>query len=66
MEKAIKISGMHCSSCEKMVAMALEDVEGVKLLSISSNKGEAKLQVENDAALALAKKAIEAEGYKIK
>lgn len=65
MESRLKISGMHCASCEKVLAMAVDDVAGAKMLKIDHKNGEAKVEVKDAATLAQVKKAIEAEGYKI-
>jgi len=61
----IKISGMHCASCEKMVKMSVEEIEGAKLLFISSKTGEAKIDAKDGAALQKAKAAINEAGYKV-
>jgi len=65
MEKTIHIDGMHCASCEKLLRMALEEISGVQVKSISHASGEAKIEMKDDNALAAIKKAVEAEGYKI-
>jgi copper chaperone CopZ len=65
MEKTIRIRGMHCASCEKLLKMALEEVEGVKVKTISHSSGEAKVEMKDAGALAAVKKAVEAEGYQV-
>jgi copper chaperone CopZ len=45
-----KISGMHCTSCAKLIEMTLEDEMGVRSVSVEYPSGEAR--VEFDPALA--------------
>ncbi len=45
--------------------MAVEDVPGVKVLSVNSKTGITRISAPDDKALAAAKKAITAEGYKV-
>ena len=54
---------MHCSACEKLIAMAAEDVQGAKVLSVSSKTGAVRVSATDDRTLAAIKKAIMAEGY---
>ncbi len=60
----LKIKGMHCSSCEMLIADALEDL-GVKS-SVDSKEGTATVEFdENKISLEKIKKTIEEEGYKV-
>ena len=61
----LKIKGMHCSSCEKLISLALEDVENVKLISISAPDGKAVVEAKDTASLEMAKKTIKGEGYEV-
>ncbi|VVB56613.1 Heavy-metal-associated domain protein [uncultured archaeon] len=65
MEKTIRIGKMHCESCEKLLKMAMEDVPGVQVKSISHQKGEAVVQMKDALSWPAVKKAIEAEGYTV-
>ncbi len=65
MEKKIKVSGMHCKSCEMLIADALSEIKGVSNARADSKKGEVTLDVNNPAALDLAVKAIKKEGYTV-
>ncbi len=65
MQEKLKISGMHCTSCEKILAMAVNDVAGAKMVSINHKSGEAVVEVKDKAALGAVKKAVVAEGYKV-
>jgi copper chaperone CopZ len=62
MEKTLKISGMHCGSCEKIVGMAVE-AAGAKLKSVDAKSGVAVVQYSKDAQLAHAVEEIKKEGY---
>ena len=42
----LKIHGMHCASCEKIIGMELEEIPGVKVIKIDSLTGIAELEVE--------------------
>ena len=64
MKHTLKIKGMHCASCEKMVKMSIGEIDGAKLISISAKTGEAK--VDADASLLpKIKAAIKEAGYKV-
>ena len=65
METNIKISGMHCASCEKLLKMAIEGVPGVQVKSISHATGSARIAMPGEKEIAAVKKAIEEEGYKV-
>ena len=64
MDKTIKISGMHCTSCEMLITDAVNEVKGAKLLSIDHKSGMAKVSYDSDATLGKIKEAIRKEGYK--
>ncbi|MFH0714128.1 MAG: copper chaperone [Candidatus Micrarchaeota archaeon] len=61
----IKVKGMHCESCEKLLAIAIEDaVPGAKVKKADYKKGT--IDVDAPAtALSAVQKAVTAEGYKI-
>lgn len=65
MQEKLKIAGMHCASCEKILGMAVNDVPGAKLVSISHKGGEAVVDVKDKATLEAVKKAVASEGYKV-
>lgn len=67
MEKTIKlkIEGMHCASCEKIIEMELKDLKGIKAVKIDSTSKSGEVVVEEgvikeDEILA----AIASGGYK--
>lgn len=59
----LKITGMHCESCEKMVAMELEELPNVEILSISSKTGLAELKVSDHINEAQIIEAVKTAGY---
>ena len=65
MEKTIKVSGMHCRSCEILLEDSISDIKGAKVLSADHKKGEIKVTIENDSLLSEIKKVVEKEGYKV-
>lgn len=42
----LKISGMHCSSCEKIIAAELEELSGVSGIKIDHRAGQASLALD--------------------
>ncbi len=65
MKKTIKVGGMHCKSCGMLLADVAGEVKGVKSASADFRKGEVIVEVEDEAALAQVRAAIEKEGYKV-
>lgn len=63
-ELELKIDGMHCESCEKIIKIELEDIKGFVTASIDSKNGKGKIILEsfvkNDEVIEIIKKA----GYK--
>ncbi|MBI4044719.1 MAG: cation transporter [Candidatus Diapherotrites archaeon] len=62
MKKTLKITGMHCKSCEILLSEAIGDT-GVKVLSASHSKGEIVVDLSGEDKMPLVKKAVEGEGY---
>ncbi len=61
----LKIKGMHCQSCEMLIADALKEID-VEKSEIDSNKGTATIEFdENKINLKKIKKVITEEGYKV-
>jgi len=65
METTLKTKGMHCKSCEMLIADSISEIEGAKVLSANHSSGEVKVQYENAQVLEKIKQAIRKEGYKI-
>ncbi len=62
----LKITGMHCSSCEVLIKDALEESEGVKKADISMKNKSAEIQFdENKTDKQKLKAIIEKEGYEV-
>lgn len=45
-KKKYKIDGMHCTSCAMSIQMDLEDLDGVKKVTISYAKAEAEVEFD--------------------
>lgn len=60
----LKISGMHCGSCEKIIQMDLDDVDGVIEAEIDSKKGTGLVKVEDSVSSEVILKTINDAGYK--
>ena len=65
MEKTIKVSGMHCRSCEILLEDSISEIKGAKVLSADHKKGEIKVSLEDESLLGQIKKIVEKEGYKV-
>jgi len=66
MKALLKVSGMHCRSCEVLLTDSLSELPGVKSVKVSFKDGKA--DIDYDAQLIDEKKlrsAIEKEGYKV-
>lgn len=63
-EIKLKISGMHCESCEKIIQMDLGDVDGVLESNIDSKTGDGLVKVEDSVSEDLIIKTINNAGYK--
>ncbi|MBQ8836235.1 MAG: heavy metal translocating P-type ATPase [Clostridia bacterium] len=66
LEKEIKIEGMMCGHCEAAVKKCLEALSGVTEAAASHKDGIATVKLSADVADNKLKKAVEAEGYKVK
>ncbi len=62
----LKVKGMHCPSCEEILRMELEDIDGVKRVFPDHEKGTIDLDFDNSPkTLNKIKEIIKREGYKI-
>ncbi|MBI4653003.1 copper-translocating P-type ATPase [Candidatus Kuenenbacteria bacterium] len=43
----LKIEGMHCVSCEKIIEMELKEITGIKIIKINYQTGEAIIEAES-------------------
>ncbi|MCX8197043.1 MAG: cation transporter [Candidatus Micrarchaeota archaeon] len=65
MKRTLYIEGMHCASCEKLIAMNLLKIAGVKAVKADAQKGIVEIEGEG-YDLAVVRKAVQAAGYKVK
>lgn len=62
-EVDLKIKGMHCESCEKLISMKLEDLPGAENIVIDSKTGEGRLKVDSNIENSAIIDAIKSAGY---
>jgi len=61
----LKIDGMHCQSCEKIITMELEELPGISNIKIDSTAGTGELEIDNNLVNErTVLQAIEKAGYK--
>lgn len=65
MVKTIKINGMSCHHCVMAVTRALDEIEGIKDVQVSLEKGEAAFDEENPVDMAIIREKIEKAGYSL-
>ncbi len=65
MEKTLKVTGMHCKSCEILLNDVVSEISGVTRVQVSRKDGTVNVLCGNDSVLETVVKAIEAEGYKV-
>ncbi len=65
-KKNLAVRGMHCGSCEKLIAMKVGEIEGVLSVVANSERGEAIVEYDSEKAdLDRIAKAIESLGYEV-
>lgn len=65
-KKILTISGMHCSSCAKIIETTLEENEGVGSISVNYDSKKAFLEFDQKKTnLAAIKMEIESLGYSV-
>ncbi|HZX20570.1 MAG TPA: heavy metal-associated domain-containing protein [archaeon] len=65
MEKTIKVSGMHCKSCEILLEDSISEIKGARVISADHKSGTIKVVLEKESIFVDVKKAVEKEGYKV-
>lgn len=65
MEKNLKISGMHCRSCEVLLKDVAEEIEGVQVTRVDHKMGRMEVECAPEKLEAVCR-AIEKEGYRVK
>jgi len=63
--RKIGIKGMSCSHCVSAVKKALEEIEGVRNVSVDLETGSAAFDEDRPVPLELLRKKIEKAGYEI-
>ena len=62
----LKVTGMHCPSCEKLITYCLEDLEGIESSEVSCDNNEVNVTYnEKEVDEEEIKKEIVKEGYKV-
>lgn len=64
-KKDIYIQGMHCVSCELLIKKSSENIDGVKVQSISANTGTMVVEMMDENALPEIHQCICDAGYKV-
>lgn len=59
----LRINGMHCKSCEVLLADVINEVPGAKAINVNHVSGVAEVTTDSLKTLTRVKDAIEAEGY---
>jgi copper chaperone CopZ len=65
MEKLIRVEGMHCKSCELLLADVLGEIDGVQKAVADSRKGTVRVVCTADATLEQVRGAIGKQGYRV-
>lgn len=65
MEKMLKVEGMHCRSCEMLLADVISEIEGVEKASASRIEDAVRVVCKDEKTLESVRKAIEGEGYRV-
>ena len=65
MEKIIHVDGMHCKSCELLIADVLGEIDGVQKAVADRRKGTVRVVCSDDATLESVRDAMEKQGYRV-
>ena len=64
MKATIEIKGMHCASCEILIKEGVEELQGIKKISVSRKTNSAEVEFdESKTNLKEIKSKIKEEGY---
>ena len=63
-KQIVKVGGMTCEGCVRMVDKTLSALPGVKKADVNLKKKEAVLKVEEPLSEGIIKKALEEAGYR--
>ena len=61
----VSVKGMSCQHCVNAVTKALEQVEGVKNVEVSLEKGEARYDEDKPVDRKAVRKAVQNAGYEV-
>ena len=64
MIKTIKVSGMHCNSCDVLLSDVVSEIKGVAKVSADHSKGMLVVEMDKDLTSEI-KNVVEKEGYKV-
>ncbi len=65
MNVELSVRGMHCKSCEVLLADVVGEVPGVSNVRADTKKGKVWFEAADPKAVEQAKQAIRKEGYKV-
>ncbi len=66
MKTKLKVTGMHCKSCEVLIKDSLEELPGIQSVNVDHKKGFVEVLFDQSkVSIDLIKKVIVKEGYKI-
>jgi Cu+-exporting ATPase len=46
----LKINGMHCASCEKIITMSVDELNGVKVIKIDAQNGRGEIEYDDQSS----------------
>ncbi|MGC8720239.1 MAG: heavy-metal-associated domain-containing protein [Thermodesulforhabdaceae bacterium] len=65
MEQVVKVKGMSCQHCVKMVTKALQSLEGVRSVDVSLEKAEARIESDKLIDVGVIREALKKAGYEL-
>lgn len=65
MEQVVKVKGMSCQHCVKMVTKALQNLEGVRSVDVNLERAEARIEADRPVDVAVIKEALKKAGYEL-
>ncbi|QEK13309.1 heavy-metal-associated domain-containing protein [Crassaminicella thermophila] len=65
MKKIIKIEGMSCMNCVNHVKNAIEEISGIKTVTIDLQGKNAVVELSQDVSDSILKEAVEEAGYDV-
>lgn len=65
MEQVVKVKGMSCQHCVKMVTKALQNLAGVRSVDVNLERAEARIEADRPVDVAVIKEALKKAGYEL-